>query len=146
MNFSLADAFCTELETADRHSAVDDEHVTDDVTRLARSQPHGRGREFAGAPPRLAGMAVLALAANAGFCALFATTIGVSVKPGAKVLTRMLWAAFSIAATRVNPCTPCFEAASGAHATRPGQGGHRCGIDDGSAAGALHQRQLIFHA
>ena len=110
MNLRLRLGSALELETADRHSAVDDEHVTDDVTRLARSQPHGRGREFAGDASRLAGMAVL-VAANAGFCALFATTIGVSVKPGAKVLTRILWAAFSIAATRVNPCTPCFEAA-----------------------------------
>src|ERR1700752_1468324 len=62
-------------------------------------------------PPRFAGMAARASFAKAGFCALLATTIGVSVHPGARALTRMLCAAFSIAATRVSPRTPCFEAA-----------------------------------
>src|SRR3982074_1508895 len=37
-----------ELETADRHPAVDNEHVAHDVARLARSQPHSRSGKFAG--------------------------------------------------------------------------------------------------
>jgi hypothetical protein len=58
----------------------------------------------------LAGMAESVCLANAGFCAAAAMTIGVSVQPGARVFTRIFSAAFSIAATRVSPCT-CFDAA-----------------------------------
>ena len=61
--------------------------------------------------PRLAGIAARASLAKAGFWALFATTIGVSVQPGASALMRTLCAAFSMAATRVSPSTPCFDAA-----------------------------------
>src|SRR4051812_33565477 len=56
-------------------------------------------------------MADLTCSAKAGFCALFETTMGVSVQPGASALTRMLRPAFSMAATRVSPSTPCLEAA-----------------------------------
>jgi hypothetical protein len=73
-------------------------------------------------------------------------TIGVSMVPGQIALIRIPRGAYSKAALRVRPMTPCLAAWYAARPGQPDESAEGRAVDDGATAVVAHLMQLMLHA